>query len=308
MHPAATQRRALTLIELLVVIAIIAVLIGLLLPAVQKIRESGNRTTCANNLKQLGLAVHCYHGTTGSLPPSFITGYGHASWMVLLLPHLEQDGLLSQWDLRRTYYFQAPPAIETSVKAFFCPSRRSPGSLSLDGDARRTVGHRAGALSDYAACGGSGAIKNYWEAKSDGAFVEAAYSATGKDPDIFVTNWRSLTNFDSISDGLSSTMLIGEKHVPLAQLGTRNGGDTSAYNGDSPDPFSRVAGTGYPIAASPAESGKSAKLRFGSYHSSGVCQFVFADGSVHRLTSVTPEATLGLLAARNDGRPVPAFE
>src|SRR5207253_6161530 len=92
------SRRGFTLIELLVVIAIISTLIGMLLPAVQKAREAASRISCANNLKQIGLALHNYESTFERLPPSR-TSIGSATWAVFIMPFIEQDNLYNQWNL-----------------------------------------------------------------------------------------------------------------------------------------------------------------------------------------------------------------
>ncbi len=150
------RRRAFTLIELLVVISIISVLMGLLLPAVQKAREAAARISCANNLKQIGLAMHNYENNHRKLPPSRMA-VGYATWAVLILPYIEQDNLYRQWNLHATYYQQSIVARMTPVKIYFCPSRRDSNSMpaaSTFGDTPswEPGAHYPGALTDYAVC------------------------------------------------------------------------------------------------------------------------------------------------------------
>src|SRR5947209_12945485 len=148
-----THRRhaGFTLIELLVVIAIIAILIGLLVPAVQQVRESAARTQCANNLKQIGLATHSFHDSHRRLVPSWLGSNaldpdGWASWAVLLLPYLEQKGQYDLWNLSYTASTQPPAAYQAQLSVYLCPARPAPvlsaGDFVPDG----------GGLGDYGAC------------------------------------------------------------------------------------------------------------------------------------------------------------
>ena len=150
------KRSGFTLIELLVVIAIISMLMGLLMPAVQKSREAAYRIACANNLKQLGLAMHHYENVNETLPPTRLR-VGYATWAVLILPYIEQDNLYNQWKLDRTYYQQNDLARLSRVSIYFCPSRRTAKSdpeASISGDTPSWGSGQQpdvpGALGDYA--------------------------------------------------------------------------------------------------------------------------------------------------------------
>src|SRR5262245_65448416 len=119
-------RRAFTLIELLVVIAIIAILIALLLPAVQKVREAAARSQCLNNLTQIGLALHNYHDAERGLPPGAVYKKLSDSWSVHahILPQIEQDALFRQIDWNASYSTQ-PAITRTRVALYICPSERN---------------------------------------------------------------------------------------------------------------------------------------------------------------------------------------
>jgi prepilin-type N-terminal cleavage/methylation domain-containing protein len=280
-----------TLIELLVVIAIIGILIALLLPAVQKIRESANRTKCANNLKQIGLAMHNFHSDHRALPYAddrVGSSYAYPSWAVQILPYIEQGNLYEPFVTPISGVTQhngfnplnhLPPSVpQTAVPIYFCPSHRTPAAEAL-AQASGTI--PVGAVGDYGVCVGD---DNY----QSGAFPLAA--------DTVVT-------FRDITDGLSNTFMVGEKHVPVNQFGQAAAGDLCIYASDH-GTVGRQAGPRYPLALSRTDAPNN---QFGSWHS-GIVQFAFCDASVRGVRTTTPGRTLGYLANRADGQIIPAYD
>jgi prepilin-type N-terminal cleavage/methylation domain-containing protein len=284
-----SSRRAFTLVELLVVISIIAVLIGLLLPAVQRVREAANRIKCANNMKQIGLAMHNYEALNETLPPSRIKGEG-PSWAWLILPGLEQDNLYALWDYARHQLNQvAVETLQAAVPQYFCPSRRPPSPEPVKAFAQPTDclardGVR-GAPGDYAACIGSVGIDQPTRlpggetAQPDGAFQRQPGLA-----------------FAALTDGLSNTFLVGEKHIPRGHIRDFPW-DCSIFDGHQWVCHTRAAGPDFPIAT----NRQADVWSFGSEHP-GICQFLYGDGSVRAVKSHINPVTLGLLANRQDGQ------
>jgi prepilin-type N-terminal cleavage/methylation domain-containing protein/prepilin-type processing-associated H-X9-DG protein len=204
------QRHAFTLVELLVVIGIIAILIGLLLPAVQKVRESANRVKCQNNLKQLGLALHDYQLARGSFPPGIVctssniedadsTGFTH------LLPYIEQDNVYNLYHFDQSW-FQQPnfEVVGIQIKLLFCPSNRQEGSIDLAPIASQwsTTLPPTAASCDYAFCkGANGAVNR------DSTRVPLQARGVFQ---IVPMERKAGVRIDDISDGTSMTIAMGE--------------------------------------------------------------------------------------------------
>jgi prepilin-type N-terminal cleavage/methylation domain-containing protein len=299
MHSALSKKRRLgfTLIELLVVIAIIAVLIGLLLPAVQKVREAAARMSCSNNLKQLGLAMHNFNDTNGHFP--YLRsggGQNRHTWALLLLPFIEQNNIYNTYKTPLTGTNQTDgfnnhtstdplmvQARQAQVTTYFCPSRRSPTSLSpIDTGSAVT-----GLPSDYGACTGD----------------TSTAPTTGVFKLVNSNHMLAFNKIGDITDGTSNTIMLGEKHVTPALI---NDGvvDGMIYSGSEQQTYYRRAGASWPLAISNTVVVAS---QFGSWHT-GVVQFVFGDGSVHAISTSVPGSTLGLLANISDGKVIPSYD
>jgi hypothetical protein len=300
------HRSAITRVELIIILVLAGFAAGLLVLLLARQRENGLRLQCMNNLRRLGEAVHAFHdkssapgdeGKPGAgpfLPPARIAD-GYATWAVLLAPHLASEHPLLHWDVSRPYFSQDVSVRQALLAPYFCPARERPSALSSQGDTEpKTHVHAAGALGDYAAVSGTGDAARPWDGpEADGAIVlgEVLQRQANR-----IVLWRGRTSLGAIqaARGLSATLLIGDKHVPLAELGRATAGDGSLYNGQHAASSARVAGPGHGLASSVTDP---FNTNFGSGHRD-LCQFVLADGSVRSFDISISEMVLGQLARR----------
>jgi len=313
-----------------VVIAIIAILIGLLLPAVQKVRQAAARMKCANNLKQIGLALHSHNDARGAMPPGAAhdmapwgTGGGWgSSWMVFLLPYIEQDALYSRWTFNGNSGYtntnNLTQANGVMLSVYKCPS----SSLSPDQYARSGFTIQ---LATYAGIAGAYNITGWTDpTRVDG--VHGRSSGGG------VLYQNSKETIQGISDGSSNTMVVAEQSDAYTDAGntprprwtaggvygwtmgygysTMNATDNRHFNCTTVryqiNYKKNVPGTDTYQAAGAnggigSDAGTNSPLT--SVHSGGV-NALFGDGSVRYLTDGLDLDTLGRLAVRNDGQVV----
>jgi prepilin-type N-terminal cleavage/methylation domain-containing protein/prepilin-type processing-associated H-X9-DG protein len=296
-------RKAFTLVELLVVIAIIAVLVGLLLPAVQSARESARRTQCSNNLKQQGLALQSFAAADSDrLPPGSPGSVRHGLFSYLL-PHLDHLVLYDQLDLAGvTATTPYPPALaairSTIIPIYLCPSYPQPWSLpTVPAGSERFQG----AFSSYQGIGGS-----LTPGLAASQIVRPNSAGEGDMPRNGLFGWGFQRALASVRDGLSNTLALGEfvhSDANSASLFHRHPGNVRCWMSGASTAMHSFAFkvVQYPLNAQVNRNDESFPynhLPFGSKHPGGG-NFAWGDGSVRFLADATAEEVLVALATCN---------
>jgi prepilin-type N-terminal cleavage/methylation domain-containing protein/prepilin-type processing-associated H-X9-DG protein len=310
--------RAMTLIELLVVITIIGVLVALLLPAVQQAREAARRSSCGNNLRNIGLALLNYHDTHRSFPFGF--NEHETLWSAMILPHIElgtmydtlifQESGPGQWDADSAN----ERAACTLIPVYRCPSL--PLAKHIDDSPSGSIMEGRVPIS-YRACAGS----NGWSDTEETIPPDAPSGAVALDSlrldGIFYG--ASRTRIAEVTDGLSNTILVGESYtdprfvkdgqgMDYWQLGAPQTG-TWSPGGTGGTEFSEGLGSTGPRLNSrlnQAVPGAVMEVSFGSYHAR-MAMFAFADGSVRLLSDPIDIGTYRALGSRHGGELVPEY-
>ncbi len=289
------NRRGFTLIELLVVIAIIAVLIGLLLPAVQKVRSAAARLQCQNNLKQMGLALHAYHDANHQFPAAYTaTGFNSGpGWGLAVLPYLEQQNVAVQvatappaWNTTQAFS-SATNGTQVTLKVFRCPSdpKTDPTNREMGGFA----------VSNYRATCGS--------------VTRPEYTPGGDYGGVMYQN--SKTTLTGVSDGTSNTLLVGEgKYEAARRLVTGNAvssglwaGMSGAHNVPGVGGFVWVDNVMWFTGVNSFATPPFVDGVFNSNHATQV-NYLFADGSVHALSTQIDPVVRTALGTRVGGEVV----
>ena len=272
MEHSGTRRSAFTLVELLVVVAVIAILIALLLPAVQKVRESASRTQCQNNLRQLGLAFHNHESVHRFFPPGWVDG--HHNYVVFLLPFLEQQSVRNLYDVKVPFNHPSnQAAFATPIPILHCPSTP---------DAER------GNASDYPI------------SESIGAPANTVLGVSGNPMDhlsqgFFVASNRP-TRLAEVTDGVSNTFLVFEDvgRPRFYAPGNFSGGQLATHSEWS-DPENRI--TIQVVCGGSRVINCHNGNEIFSFHSGGA-NFLFGDGSVRWLREGLAPATFKALFTR----------